>query len=153
MKRWIAILMLLVLLLSLFACAEEDYVVPTAVWCSSMHNLVGRAVGDTFEGDVISLQKFSEATKPEITRFDGVAGEFLHYAMQLADLMQGYDSFYDVPHFEQQAILEAWYILANANHAESEEEYSKIIEGYARTWLDAYISGSSGKTLPLTPKE
>ncbi len=153
MKKWIAVLMLFVLSLGLVACPEDAYLVPTAVWCSSMRNIVARADGDTFAGDVESLKMYSELAKPEIARFDGITGEFLHYAMQLADLLQGYDSFYDVPHFEQQAILEAWYILANANYAESEEAYSEIIERNARAWLDAYISGSSGKTLPLTPED
>ena len=153
MKKWIAILMLFVFSFGLVACTEDAYLVPTAVWCDDMRSLVARADGDTFAGDVESLKTYSELAKPEIVRFDGITGEFLHYAMQLADLMHGYDSFYDMPHFEQQAILEAWYILANANYAESEEAYSEIIESNARVWLDAYISGSSGKTLPLTPKE
>ncbi len=160
-KLWIALLCLLLVIALAVGCTftganEEEFISPTSWWCSSFYNLFSRSGGDTYEGDIASLQLTTDLVSEKLDRLKTLNPESKAYALlqntlQIADLLEkeGGNAFSDLPQWEQKALLELWYILGNANYAVSEEEYLQILEAHAGTWLDPWIFGSSGHILPL----
>ena len=160
-KLWIALLCLLLVTALAVGCtftgaSKEDFISPTSFWCSAFDNLIARSEDDTYAGDIESLQRVTVILAEDLDRFEALEPESHAYALlentlQVADLLEkeGGDSFFDLPQWEQEALLELWYLLGNANYATSEEEYLDILEANADSWLDPWIFGSSGHILPV----
>ncbi len=160
-KLWFPLLFLLLAISLTVGCvftgaSREDFVNPTSFWCVSFNNLYSRAGGDTYRGDIASLQQITDLVSEKIDALETLDPESGAYALlkntlQVADLLEeeGSDSFYDLPQWEQEALVELWYILGNANYATSEEEYLRILEANSGSWLDPWIYGSSGHSLPI----
>jgi len=154
-RKVMALLVLIALALSLPSCATEDFVPPTSYWCSTFRNLIMRSESGTFEGDVASLQLSSQNIRTKLEELETLeegskVEEFLLSVLEIADWLaiKDVESFFDLPRMEQQAFLDAWYILGNANYAASEEEYIEILNDYAASWLDIYAGPMAGKTIP-----
>lgn len=154
MKKRILSILLVLVMICLVGCAgtEESYISPTALWCSSFRTLMQRS--GTYAADVESLQRASQAAQESIAEIEDLKNEakvFLEKSLQIADFLAAQEvaSFFELSEMQQIALLDAWYILGNANCADSESEYVKIIEQHASAWVDAWVDGSSGYILPL----
>lgn len=160
-KLWFTLLFLLFAVVLTVGCtftgaSREDFISPTSWWCSSFRNLYSRSGGNTYKSDIASLQLTTDRLPEKIATLETLDPESGAYALlestlQIADLLEkeGGNSFCDLPQWEQEALIELWYILGNANYASSEEEYLQILESNAGLWLDPWIYGSSGHTLPI----
>ena len=160
-KLWFALLCLLLVIAFTVGCTftganREEFISPTSRWCSSFHNIIARSEDNTYDGDIESLQRMTDLLSEKLDALETLDPESVAYALlgntlQVADLLEkeGGNSFFDLPQWEQEALLELWYILGNANYATSEEEYLQILESHAGSWLDPWIFGSTGHILPI----
>ncbi len=160
-KLWFVLLCLLLLISLTVGCTftganKKDFISPTSFWCSAFSNLIARSVDDTYDGDIESLQRTTALLAEYSGRLETLEPESHAYALlqntlQIADLLEKEvgESFFDLPQWEQEALLELWYLLGNANYATSEEEYLDILEANAGSWLDLWIFGSTGHILPV----
>ncbi len=160
-KLWIALLCLLWVIALTVGCTftganKEEFISPTNNWCDSFRTIISRSGSDTYDGDVASLQLMTELASEKLDALetldpDSRAYAFLENMLQVADLLEkeGGNSFFELPQWEQQALLEGWYILTGASNVASEEEYLGLLEANAGSWLDPWIFGSSGHILPI----
>ncbi len=156
-KKIIALVLLpLVLLWAFSGCEKEEFNPPTATWGSTFRTLLHRSPDGLYQGDVASLQTQNAITAEAISAMASIeegsdVDVFLRNILQIPDLLasQEVDSFFDLPVEEQTAILDAWYIIGNANAASTAQEYIDILDSYSDFWLDMWIEGNPDQALPI----
>ena len=156
-KKAIALVLLALMLLCAFSgCGKEEFTPPTATWGSAFRTLLHRSSDGRYQGDVASLQTQNALAAEDISAMTSIddgsdVGVFLRNILQIPDFLasRDVDSFFDLPVEEQTAVLDAWYILANANNASTEKEYIEILDSYADVWLDVWIEGNPDQALPI----
>lgn len=156
-KKIIALVLLTLMLLCAFSgCGKEEFNPPTATWGSAFRTLLHRSSDGLYQGDVASLQAQNTLAAEAISAMTSIetgsaVDVFLRNILQIPDLLASHevDSFFDLPVEEQTAILDAWYIIGNANAASTEKEYIDILDSYADFWLDVWIEGNPDQALPI----
>ena len=157
MKKKIFCLVLVTLLLLCFSgCGKVEFHPPTAIWGTAFRTLLHRSSDGLYQGDVASLQTQNSIAAEAVSAMASIeegsdVDVFLRNILQIPDLLasQEVDSFFDLPVEEQTAILDAWYIIGNANAASTEKEYIDILDSYADFWLDVWIEGNPDQALPI----
>ncbi len=156
-KKIIALVLLTLVLLCAFSgCGKEVFNPPTAIWGSTFRTLLHRSSDGLYQGDVASLQTQNTITAEAVSAMTSIkegsdVDVFLRNILQIPDLLasQEVDSFFDLPVEEQTAILDAWYIIGNANAASTAQEYIDILDSYADFWLDMWIECDPAQALPI----